>query len=303
MNTFWESCDLNVFECRDSIPKCEIWCLWNLWQHCLINHFLFLVSLVLGWGYRASDQRRWAVLHPACGGRQQSPIAIAARQAIPISIPAMELIGYQNPLPGPLTTTNNGHSGNWDLVLQHYAEYPDSKIYTYLEKWNGIHLLVKRKDLIYLNSWQTCSFVIAAQHTSYSPSSGAHHPQIQFRGRKERLPSSIHLRRSLRQWVRNWRPPLPLGRQEQPWFWTHPERYATALGNAHHSQEQKVQEPRWSAPAPRWSLRTRFLLPGEIKHNMRSFKIYISTKIYTIVKHLGIFLGSTYNLVNSLSST
>lgn len=70
-----------------------------------------IVAMAFGWGYRASDQRRWAVLHPACGGRQQSPIAIAARQAIPISIPAMELIGYQNPLPGPLTITNNGHSG------------------------------------------------------------------------------------------------------------------------------------------------------------------------------------------------
>lgn len=73
--------------------------------------FCIPVCQVLGWGYRASDQRRWAVLHPACGGRQQSPIAITARQAIPISIPAMELIGYQNPLPGPLTVTNNGHSG------------------------------------------------------------------------------------------------------------------------------------------------------------------------------------------------
>ncbi|XP_004922913.1 carbonic anhydrase 7 [Bombyx mandarina] len=68
------------------------------------------VSVAAGWGYRASDQRRWAVLHPACGGRQQSPIAISARQAIPISIPAIELIGYQNPLPGPLTITNTGHS-------------------------------------------------------------------------------------------------------------------------------------------------------------------------------------------------
>lgn len=77
----------------------------------LYGLIMILYYAVHGWGYRASDQRRWAVLHPACGGRQQSPIAIAARQAIPISIPAMELIGYQNPLPGPLTITNNGHSG------------------------------------------------------------------------------------------------------------------------------------------------------------------------------------------------
>lgn len=80
--------------------------------------FYSTVTSSYGWGYRASDQRRWAVLHPACGGRQQSPIAIAARQAIPISIPAMELIGYQNPLPGPLTIANNGHSGEKKLKLK-----------------------------------------------------------------------------------------------------------------------------------------------------------------------------------------
>lgn len=89
--------------------------------------------MAYGWGYRASDQRRWAVLHPACGGRQQSPIAISARQAIPISIPAMELIGYQNPLPGPLTLTNNGHSGifiiyylnNYNYFIYPYAKFKD----------------------------------------------------------------------------------------------------------------------------------------------------------------------------------
>ncbi|GBP35885.1 Carbonic anhydrase 15 [Eumeta japonica] len=68
------------------------------------------VWLVAGWGYRASDQRRWAVLHPACGGRQQSPIALSARHATEMAIPAVELVGYQNPLPGPLMINNNGYT-------------------------------------------------------------------------------------------------------------------------------------------------------------------------------------------------
>jgi carbonic anhydrase len=99
-------------------------------------------SLVFGWGYRASDQRRWAVQYPACGGRQQSPIAISARQAIPISIPAMELIGYQNPLPGPLTITNNGHTGN---ILFH-SLFLQSANYT-LWTWYRFYLLGISADI------------------------------------------------------------------------------------------------------------------------------------------------------------
>lgn len=172
------------------------------------------VAVVVGWGYRASDQRRWAVLHPACGGRQQSPIAIAARQAIPISIPAMELIGYQNPLPGPLTITNNGHSGNFKL--------------------QSLFIDITRFIL-------NCPTMMKNDFTDFAfLSSCPHHPEVQFRRGKERFPSPVHLRWSPWQWVRNRRPPLPLGRQEQPRIRTYPERYAPAFRNAHHPQKQEV---------------------------------------------------------------
>jgi carbonic anhydrase len=45
-----------------------------------------------------------------CNGRYQSPISIHSRRAIPSAMPAIEFIYYHNPLPGPLTIHNNGHS-------------------------------------------------------------------------------------------------------------------------------------------------------------------------------------------------
>ncbi|XP_026470902.1 putative carbonic anhydrase 3 [Ctenocephalides felis] len=61
-------------------------------------------------GYGNLDQRRWQKKHNHCGGKMQSPIAIYTRRSIPLRMPALEMVGYRNPLPGPLKITNNGHS-------------------------------------------------------------------------------------------------------------------------------------------------------------------------------------------------
>lgn len=121
-------------------------------------------------------------------------------------------------------------------------------------------------------------------------SSGVDHPQIQLRRRKERIPSSIHFRWSPRQRVWNWRPPLPLGRQEQPWFWTHPQWHASASRNAHHPQKQEIQELGWSSPASRRSLRACFLLPGKTPNYIRKiffqFIFLLSSAVFFYYIHL-----------------
>ncbi|XP_070509349.1 carbonic anhydrase 2 [Chironomus tepperi] len=61
-------------------------------------------------GYSVSEQRMWKRKHKNCNGRHQSPVSIHSRRAIPSAMPALEFIYYHNPLPGPLTIRNNGHS-------------------------------------------------------------------------------------------------------------------------------------------------------------------------------------------------
>ncbi|XP_053680127.1 carbonic anhydrase 2 [Anopheles nili] len=61
-------------------------------------------------GYSKPDQRRWSKAHQSCAGKHQSPIAISSHRADSIYMPAIELVGYNNLLPGPITVHNNGHS-------------------------------------------------------------------------------------------------------------------------------------------------------------------------------------------------
>lgn len=61
-------------------------------------------------GYSKPDQRRWSKAHQSCAGKHQSPIAISSSRAVPLYMPAIELVGYNNLLPGPITVHNNGHS-------------------------------------------------------------------------------------------------------------------------------------------------------------------------------------------------
>lgn len=53
----------------------------------------------------------WQEDHKKCGGQYQSPIQIIRHRAIPLYLRAVEMVGYHDPLPGPLNLTNNGHSG------------------------------------------------------------------------------------------------------------------------------------------------------------------------------------------------
>lgn len=60
-------------------------------------------------------QRNWTRHSSDCGGTHQSPIHINTEYAIPLAIPALEMIGYHNLLPRPISVTNNGHSGKVNL--------------------------------------------------------------------------------------------------------------------------------------------------------------------------------------------
>ncbi|XP_023725710.1 carbonic anhydrase 9 isoform X2 [Cryptotermes secundus] len=60
--------------------------------------------------YEKSRQELWHQHHEKCGGEYQSPILIVRHRAIPLPLRAVEMIGYHDPLPGPLNLTNNGHS-------------------------------------------------------------------------------------------------------------------------------------------------------------------------------------------------
>lgn len=68
------------------------------------------VEIECRFGYSRAEQRRWAKHHQQCAGKYQSPIAIFSSKTIPLTMPAIEMVGYHNLLPGPLLIHNNGHS-------------------------------------------------------------------------------------------------------------------------------------------------------------------------------------------------
>ncbi|NXC90126.1 CAH14 anhydrase, partial [Cercotrichas coryphoeus] len=57
-------------------------------------------------------QQHWHEGHPECGGRAQSPIDIGTARAQPdLSLPPLQLEGYERPESPWLTLANNGHTG------------------------------------------------------------------------------------------------------------------------------------------------------------------------------------------------
>lgn len=82
-----------------------------------LMHFLFVVHGVHRFGYSNFEQRKWRQQHSSCGGNMQSPIRIDTFRAIPLRMPAVEMVRYHDYLPGPLELRNNGHSGNVDSNL------------------------------------------------------------------------------------------------------------------------------------------------------------------------------------------
>ncbi|XP_046982594.1 carbonic anhydrase-like [Schistocerca americana] len=65
------------------------------------NHFF---------GYTKEEQELWSEHSDACAGKYQSPIRIISHRAQRLPIPALEMVGFHNLLPGPVVATNTGHS-------------------------------------------------------------------------------------------------------------------------------------------------------------------------------------------------
>ncbi|XP_015438049.1 PREDICTED: carbonic anhydrase 2-like [Dufourea novaeangliae] len=57
-----------------------------------------------------TNQHMWIEKFKLCGGKLQSPITISSFKSIAVPLPALEIIGYHNYLPGKLQLRNNGHS-------------------------------------------------------------------------------------------------------------------------------------------------------------------------------------------------
>ncbi|KAK9692925.1 Eukaryotic-type carbonic anhydrase [Popillia japonica] len=83
-------------------------CLLLIVQLFLIGQFK--VHGVHRFGYSNFEQRKWRQQHSSCGGNMQSPIRIDTFRAIPLRMPAVEMVRYHDYLPGPLELRNNGHS-------------------------------------------------------------------------------------------------------------------------------------------------------------------------------------------------
>nr|CAD7392557.1 unnamed protein product [Timema cristinae] len=69
-------------------------------------------------------QKLWSKQHPECGGELQSPIHLVAHKAIPLPLPALEMVRYHNPLPQPIVFTNNGHSVSVSVNPLEYDQLP-----------------------------------------------------------------------------------------------------------------------------------------------------------------------------------
>ncbi|XP_076681074.1 carbonic anhydrase 2 [Andrena cerasifolii] len=81
-----------------------------------IIYLLAIISLGLGhFGYSNRDQHVWVKKFKSCGGKLQSPISISSSRSLALPLPALEVIGYHNFLPRPLSLKNTGHSVEVDI--------------------------------------------------------------------------------------------------------------------------------------------------------------------------------------------
>lgn len=78
------------------------------------------------------EQHLWPKTHKLCAGKLQSPIAISTFKAIPLPLPALEMIGYHDFLPMPQTLINDGRTGK---CLEALAKLKKSN--HVLWKWNA----------------------------------------------------------------------------------------------------------------------------------------------------------------------
>ncbi|KAF6206801.1 hypothetical protein GE061_018037 [Apolygus lucorum] len=72
-----------------------------------------LVAAVYGsyhFKYSNAEQKSWNNFSTICKGKHQSPIHIFSSTALPVAIPALEMVGFHNLIPHPIWITNNGHS-------------------------------------------------------------------------------------------------------------------------------------------------------------------------------------------------
>ncbi|KAL6424262.1 hypothetical protein ACFW04_009829 [Cataglyphis niger] len=69
-----------------------------------------VIPNINGFGYSKKGQHLWPQKYKLCAGKLQSPIAISTSKAIPLPLPALEMIGYHDFLPMPQTFANNGQT-------------------------------------------------------------------------------------------------------------------------------------------------------------------------------------------------
>ncbi|XP_017786525.1 PREDICTED: carbonic anhydrase 7 [Nicrophorus vespilloides] len=79
---------------------------------CFVVVFSFAASDAHRFGYSQSEQLKWKNINSDCEAGLQSPIGISGHRAIPLTMPALEMVRYHDLLPGPLELHNNGHSAS-----------------------------------------------------------------------------------------------------------------------------------------------------------------------------------------------
>ncbi|XP_012253823.2 carbonic anhydrase 2-like [Athalia rosae] len=93
-------------------------------------HYLILTAALFAilqfvngnFGYSPRHQHTWAKEHKHCSGEWQSPIALSSARAVPLPLPALEMISFHNLLSGPINVTNNGHSVALSIPKAHLEE-------------------------------------------------------------------------------------------------------------------------------------------------------------------------------------